>query len=74
MADQAPVHEVTVIPVGSRQTYGVPRVHAGLRRLERRVHRKRVARLMREHGIQGVTRRRHRSLPGRTGRPCRPRT
>ena len=27
-ADQALVHEITVIHVGSRQTYGVPRVHA----------------------------------------------
>ncbi|GHA71451.1 hypothetical protein GCM10010372_83070 [Streptomyces tauricus] len=34
-ADQAMVHEITVIHVGSRQTYGVPRVHAELRRLGR---------------------------------------
>ncbi|MFC9534460.1 IS3 family transposase [Streptomyces sp. NPDC056975] len=43
-ADEALVHEITVIHVGSRQTYGVPRVHAVLRRLGRRVNRKRVAR------------------------------
>ncbi|MEU0382746.1 IS3 family transposase [Streptomyces cyaneofuscatus] len=61
-ADQALVHEITVIHVGSRQTYGVPRVHAELRRLARAVNRKWVARLMREHGIQGVTRRKRRSL------------
>ncbi|MEU8718658.1 IS3 family transposase [Streptomyces sp. NPDC048663] len=57
------VHEITVIHVGSRQNYGVPRIHAELRRLGRRVNRKRVARLMREHGIQGTHRRRRRSLP-----------
>ncbi|MFJ3763065.1 IS3 family transposase [Streptomyces sp. NPDC090080] len=50
-ADEALVHEITIIHVGSRQTYGVPRIHAELRRLGRRVNRKRVARLMREHGI-----------------------
>ncbi|WP_413754924.1 IS3 family transposase [Streptomyces sp. MMBL 11-3] len=61
-ADQALVHEISVIHVGSRQAYGVSRVHAELRRLGRRVNRKRVARLMREHGIQGVTRRKRRSL------------
>ncbi|MFD0516373.1 IS3 family transposase [Streptomyces aureus] len=35
-ADEALVHEITVIHVGSRQTYGVPRIHAELRRLGRR--------------------------------------
>ncbi|NUR04215.1 MAG: transposase [Streptomyces sp.] len=70
-ADQALVHEITVIHVGSRQSYGVPRVHAELRRLGRRVNRKRVARL-REHGIQGATRRRRRSLtrPDKKARPA----
>jgi transposase InsO family protein len=40
----------------------VPRIHAGLRRLGRRVNRKRVERIMREREIAGVTRRKHRSL------------
>nr|WP_237523252.1 IS3 family transposase [Streptomyces sp. SID8350] len=61
---RALVHEITLIHVGSRQTYGVPRIHAELRRLGRVVNRKGVARLMREHGIQGVTRRKRRSLTG----------
>jgi putative transposase len=40
-------------------TYGVPRVTAELRLgLGRRVNHKRVERIMREHGLQGVTRRR----------------
>ncbi|MDQ8708320.1 IS3 family transposase [Streptomyces sp. LHD-70] len=71
-ADEALVHEITVIHVGSRQTYGVPRIHAELRRLGRRVNRKRVARLMREHGIQGAHRRKRRSLtrPDRKAKPA----
>lgn len=71
-ADQDLVHEITVIHVASRHTYGVPRIHAELRRLGRAVNRKRVARLMREHGIQGVTRRKRRSLtrPDKKARPA----
>jgi putative transposase len=41
----------------SRQTYGVPRVHAELKADGERVARKRVARLMREAGRQGASRR-----------------
>jgi transposase-like protein len=41
-------------------TYGVPRVHAGLRALGRYTNHKRVARLMRRHGIVGVHLRRRR--------------
>ena len=42
----------------SRGTYGVPRVHAELAAGGCRVGRKRVARLMRESGLAGVSRRR----------------
>ena len=42
----------------SRGTYGVPRVHAELAHRGCRVGRKRVARLMREAGLVGVSRRR----------------
>ncbi|MEE1768318.1 IS3 family transposase [Streptomyces sp. JV185] len=48
-ADQDLAHEITVIQVASRHTYGVPRIHAELRRLARAVNRKHVARLIREH-------------------------
>lgn len=61
-ADDALAHEITVVHIASRHTYGVPRIHAELRRLGRRVNRKRVARVMRERDIRGVTRRRRRSL------------
>ncbi|GGT85475.1 IS3 family transposase [Streptomyces violascens] len=61
-ADDALAHEITVPHLASRRTYGVPRIHAELHRHGRRVNRKRVARLMRERDIRGVTRRKHRSL------------
>ncbi|MFG3306878.1 IS3 family transposase [Streptomyces wuyuanensis] len=48
-------HEITMLHVASRHTYGVPRIHAELRRLDRRVNRKRVERIMRERDIAGVT-------------------
>jgi len=71
-ADEALAHEITIIHIASRNTYGIPRVHAELRRLGRPVNRKRVARLMRERGIQGAHRRRRRSLtrPDATIRPA----
>jgi hypothetical protein len=50
----------------SRGTYGAPRVHAELRLgLGVRVGRKRVERLMRADGLQGVTRRRRRGTTRR---------
>lgn len=50
----------------SRGTYGSPRVHAELRLgQDIRVGRKRVERLMRAEGLQGVTRRRRRGLTRR---------
>jgi transposase InsO family protein len=61
-ADDALAHEITALHIASRCTYGVPRIHAELRRLDRRVNRKRVERIMRERDIAGVTRRKRRSL------------
>jgi putative transposase len=57
-ADDALAHEITVVHLASRGAYGVPRVHAELRRLGHSVNHKRVERLMRERGITGITRRR----------------
>ncbi|MET8402920.1 IS3 family transposase [Streptomyces sp900116325] len=61
-ADDALAHEITVLHIASKRTYGVPRIHAELCRLERRVNRKRVERIMRERNIAGITRRKRRSL------------
>ncbi|MBV2358011.1 IS3 family transposase [Streptomyces sp. J2-1] len=37
-ADDALAHEITVLHIASRCTYGVPRIHAELRRMDRRVN------------------------------------
>ena len=52
--------QAMILPIwtGSGKTYGAPRIHAALRAAGERVSRKRVARLMKALGIQGVTRRR----------------
>ncbi len=56
------LQEITglAIHARSRGTYGAPRIHAELRAQGIRVGRKRVARLMREAGLEGVSRRRKR--------------
>ena len=48
---------IAAIHRDSRGTYGVPRIHAELAEDGERVARKRVARLMRAHGLRGVSRR-----------------
>lgn len=50
------LERIETIHEGCRGTYGAPRIHAELKPL--RVSRKRVARLMRQAGLQGVSRRR----------------
>lgn len=49
---------IAMIHAQSRGTYGAPRIHAELKANGIRVGRKRVARLMREAGLAGVSRRR----------------
>ncbi|QEV05011.1 IS3 family transposase [Streptomyces prasinus] len=56
------VTEIRRLHTTSSQAYGSPRITAALRRQGQRVNHKRVERLMREHGISGVTRRRRRGL------------
>ena len=48
---------IRTIHASSRGTYGAPRVHAELRAEGRHVGKKRVARLMRQAGLTGVSRR-----------------
>lgn len=56
-AEVALAHEITVIHIASRRNYEVPRGTAHLRRRGRVVNRKRVERVMREHGIAGNSQR-----------------
>src|SRR5262245_23256774 len=51
--NETPTHEIAVAHLASRGTYGVPRIHAELRGLERCVNRKRCTLAMRGHGIRG---------------------
>ena len=61
-ADQQVVELIMQIHAASGGTYGAARVTAALRHRGLVVNRKRVARIMREHGIRGVSRRKRRSL------------
>ena len=56
----------------SDETYGCPRIHAALRAEGERVGRKRVARLMKELGILGVTRRRFKTGTTKRDAQARP--
>jgi putative transposase len=48
------LHKIRAVHTRSGGTYGAPRVHAQLRRDGVRVSRKRLARLMGAHGLQGA--------------------
>ena len=56
----------------SDETYGSPRIHAALRAEGERVGRKRVARLMKALGIEGITRRRFRTGTTKRDAEARP--
>jgi transposase InsO family protein len=56
------VDRIRVLHAGSRGAYGAPRIHAALRRAGQVVNAKKVERLMREHRIVGITRRRRGGL------------
>ena len=57
VTDEVLLERIGTIHGESRGTYGAPRIHAELRDEGWRVGRKRVARLMREAGLYGVSRR-----------------
>jgi putative transposase len=57
-ADAQLLARIQAIYERSRGTYGAPRIHAELRACGELVSRKRVARLMREAGLRGASRRR----------------
>jgi transposase InsO family protein len=61
MEDSQLIAAIRTSHVKSRATYGSPRVHKDLQALSYRISRKRVARLMREEGLQGRRPRRYRS-------------
>ncbi|MDS0149684.1 IS3 family transposase, partial [Amycolatopsis sp. CM201R] len=56
------VRLITEIHAEHRGAYGVPRITAQLHRRGIVVNHKRVERLMREHGLAGITRRKRRAL------------
>ena len=56
--DRALTERIQSIHRASRCTYGIPRIHAELVEDGGHVGRKRVARLMREAGLEGVSRHR----------------
>ena len=70
--DNALKGTIMVIWNESGGIYGCPRIHAALQAAGERVGRKRVARLMRELGIEGVTRRRFRTGTTRRDAKARP--
>ncbi|WP_327250005.1 IS3 family transposase [Streptomyces sp. NBC_01320] len=60
--EDEPVAEIRQIHEESRRAYGAPRINAALGHRGRRITRKRVERLIREHDIPGITRRKRRNL------------
>lgn len=58
------VSKIRRVHQASRETYGSPRVHAALRRAGEAVGKRRVERIMREHGIQAISERLYRRMTG----------
>lgn len=63
--NEALVVDILQIYAHSRETYGSPRIHAELRAKGQDVSRKRVARLMRLHGIQAKRKQRYKTTTKR---------
>ena len=69
--DEQLQQRIRTIHLLSRQTYGAPRIHAELQEEGTRVGRKRVARLMKEAKLRGVSRRKS-TVTTRRDRSARP--
>jgi putative transposase len=64
VTDASLVDKIRVAHADSRRTYGSPRIHAVLRQQGESVGRRRVERLMREHGVRARSARLYRKRPG----------
>ncbi len=71
-ADAALLKRIRTVHAISRETYGAPRVHAELQADGERHGRKRIARLMRDAGLVGASRRRHGPVTTRRDKGARP--
>ena len=71
-ADAMLLKRIRTVHVTSRETYGAPRIHAALRAGGARHGRKRIARLMREARLVGVSRRRKGVTTTRRDKTSRP--
>ena len=72
VADAALMKRVRTVHASSRHTYGAPRVHAELRAQGEQHGRKRIARLMREAGLVGASRRRGGPVTPQRDKEARP--
>jgi putative transposase len=70
--DAALLKRIRTVHATARETYGSPRVHAELRAGGEKHGRKRIARLMREAGLVGASRRRHGPVTTRRDKDARP--
>jgi len=64
--DELLTEKIVIFHCGSRYTYGSPRIHKDLKADGQRVGRKRVARLMKEAGIRGKTKRKFKTTTNST--------
>ena len=71
-ADAALLKRVRTVHASSRETYGAPRIHAELRAGGEKHGRKRIARLLREAGLVGASRRRNGVTTTRRDQDARP--
>jgi transposase InsO family protein len=64
IADASLLEKIQTVHQDSRETYGSPRVYAALKARGETVGKRRVERLMREHGVRACSTKLYRRLPG----------